>query len=410
MAISALTAPGWDELFHMIEEYLKAFAARQWPLQDDGSGSEAHLSIHGLFGAFPVPVDIVLFDTSGVKSPRKHEESATAIRYDFSKPHTSKISFHGIVPLANAEEHAEKIESVLGIPFQSLGPLKSLGFTFIWGSPLCTHIVPYDARSRVLDYSGELARHLSYSSQLTELFSPKIDYNAKYNLQPDPPMTDDELLQPDELNRAFVKMSDLKPETLAERHASIAEIQLIPQVPEGVRRTFDRAKRLYVYGHLEYDFFTVSLHYAHLALDAALHARWSSTLPASVLLTLQKKKKVEKQEPMVSPSHVRIRNFCKINDWRIAAVRIDGQLFPYTINMVIEELAAKGFLSKWQRKRIQEVDVEIRNSLTHLEFAPIHEPSPDALELAAQTINELFDSLPVPPKTAAHSEYDFRES
>jgi hypothetical protein len=398
MSSSPVPATGWDELFRTLDSYLKAFAAQQWPLQDDGSGSEVYLSIHGLYGAFPVPVDIVLLDASGVESQRKQGDYATAIRYDFSKPNTPNVRFHGIVPLPQADAHAEQIESLLGIPFDSLEALKDLRLTFIWGAPLCTHIVPYDARTQALEYCGELARQLSYSSQLSELFSPKIDYNAKYSLQPDLPMTDEELLQADELNRAFVRISDLKPETLADRHASIAGIHLIPQVPEGVRRTFNLAKWLYVYGHLKYGFFTVSLHYAHLALDAALHARWSATLPASVLLTLHKKKKVEKQETMLSPSHMKIRNFCKISGWRVALVQVDGRPFPFTVNMVIDELAAKGLLSKWQRRMIQEVDVEIRNSLTHLEFAPIHGPSAHDLELTAHTINGLFDSLPTPAK------------
>lgn len=401
MVSSPVTASGWDELFYTLDNYLKRFAVQYWPLQLDGSGSEVYLSLHRLYGAFPVAVDIVLLDTNGVDVPRQQERYATAIRYDFSKCNTLDFRFHGVVPLADVEAHAPKIKALLGLDHQSLEALKDLSLLFLWDIPLCTHIVPYDPRARILEYCGALARELSSSSELTHLFSPKIDYNAKYDLQPDPPLTDEQLLQPDKINSYFVKFSDLTPETLAERHASIAGIQLIPQVPEGVERTFHRAKRLYVYGHLEYDFFTVSLHYAHLALDAALHARWSATLPATVLLTLHKKKSVEKQETMTSPSHMRIRNFCKLSGWRVAAVQVNGQPFPHTVNMVIADLVSKSLLSKWQQKMIQEVDVEIRNSLTHLEFAPIHGPSAHALELAAETINGLFDSVPVlPPKAA----------
>jgi hypothetical protein len=396
MSFSFATGNEWNDLFITLGTYLKAFAAQQWPLLDDGSGSDAYVSLHRLYAAFPVPADILLFDTEGIDSPRKQERYATAIRYDFSKPNTPDFRFHGVVPLADAEAHGQKIKTLLGID-DPLESLKDLTLLFLWNLPLCTHLVPYDPRNRILDYCGDLARELSFSTELRQLFSPKIDYNAKYNLLPDSPLTDEQLLKPHELSALFVKISDGKPLTLVERHASVAAIQLIPQVPEGVRRTFDIAKRLYVYGHLEYGFFTVSLHYAHLALDAALHARWSATLPPSVSLTLLKKKKVEKQETMLSPSHMKIRNFCKISGWRVASVQVDGTSFPFTVNMVIEELAAKGFLSKWQRRMIQEVDVEIRNSLTHLEFAPIHTPSAHDLELAAGTINDLFDSLPIPP-------------
>jgi hypothetical protein len=400
MSSSPVPATEWDELFRTLDSYLKAFAAQQWPLLEDGSGSETYVSLHRLYGAFPVPVDILLLDAAGIDAPRKQERFATAIRYDFSKGNTPSVRFHGVVPLAEADAHAPKIKALLGLDQQSLEPLKDLTLLFLWDIPLCTHIVPYDARAHILDYCGDLARELGSSSELKDLFSPKIDYNAKYNLQPDLLLTDEQLLQPDKINSHFVKFSDLTPETLAERHASIAGIQLIPQVPEGVQRTFHRAKRLYVYGHLEYDFFTVSLHYAHLALDAALHARWSATLPSSVLLTLHKKSKVERQDIMSYPSHMKIRTFCKCNGWRVASARVDGQPFPFTVNMVIAELAAKGLLSKWQQRMIQEVDIEIRNSLTHLEFAPIHGPSSHALELAAHTINGLFDSLDVPDRTA----------
>jgi hypothetical protein len=399
MSSSPASGTEWHELFTTLGNYLNAFAAQQWPLLDDGSGSDVFVSLHRLYAAFPVPADILLLDAEGIDSPRKQERYAAAIRYDFSKPNTPDFRFHGVLPLAHAEAHAPKIKTLLGIG-DPLEPLKDLSLRFVWDLPLCTHVVPYDLRNRVLDYCGDFARELSFSRELRQLFSPKIDYNAKYNLLPDPPLTDEQILRPHELSSFFVKISDGKPLALAELHASVASIQLIPQVPEGVRRTFDLAKRLYIYGHLEYGFFTVSLHYAHLAIDAALHARWSATLPASVLLTLHKKKKVEKQETMLSPSHTKIRNFCKTYDWRVACVRVDGTPFPFTVSMVIEELAAKGFLSKWQQKMIQEVDVEIRNSLTHLEFAPIHMPSAHDLELAAETINELFDSLPIPRKAA----------
>jgi hypothetical protein len=394
---SAIVTTGWADVFHTLAKYLQTFAAQQWPLLEDGSGPEAYVSLHRLYSAFPVAVDILLFDPENIDSPRKRDRYATAIRYDFSKCNNTEMRFHGVIPLAKVDEHAPKIKELLGLERQSLEPLRDLSLVFLRKPPFCTHIVPYDPRTRILEYCGDLARDLSFSPELRQLFSPQIDYNEKYNLKPEYPLTEEQLLQQDEINRNFVKLSDLQPETLSERHASVATIQLIPQVPESLRRTFRCAKRLYVYGHLEYDFFTVSLHYAHLALDAALHARWSATLPASVLLTLNKKKKVVKQETMPSPSHVKINRFCKYHGWNPGSAHVNGQPFPYTVNMVIAELTAKGLLSKWQQKMIQEVDVQIRNSLTHLEFAPIHGPSPEALEMAAETINSLFDSVPIPP-------------
>jgi len=201
MFSSPVPATGWDELFRTLDSYLKTFAAQQWPLFEDGSGSETYVSLHRLYGAFPVPVDILLLDTDGIEAARKQERFATAIRYDFSRGSTPNVRFHGVVPLAEADAHAPKIKALLGLDQQSLEPLKDLSLLFLWDIPLCTHIVPYDARAHILDYCGDLATELSYSSELKDLFSPKIDYNAKYNLQPDPPLTDDQLLQPDKRNR-----------------------------------------------------------------------------------------------------------------------------------------------------------------------------------------------------------------
>jgi hypothetical protein len=112
-ALPAVTT-GWDELFATISKYLKAFAAQQWPLQDDGSGPDVLLSLHGLFGAFPVAADILLLDTSGIDSPRKQEQYATAIRYDFSKPKTADVRFHRVVAVADAGAHAQLIDDILG--------------------------------------------------------------------------------------------------------------------------------------------------------------------------------------------------------------------------------------------------------------------------------------------------------
>jgi hypothetical protein len=401
MRSSARPATGWKTLFLGVSDHLKELAAKQWPLELDGSGPDVHVSLHRLFNALPVPADILLLDTNDVDLPLKQGPFATAIRYDFSKPNKHGVRFHGIVPLAKADAHAQLIESALGIDTDALRPLKDLTLTYLWDAPRLTHVVPYDARTRVSDYASDLAGHISSPSQLSGMFFPRIDFNAKYNLSPDPPLKDEQLLTIDPLSACFVKTSHGGPETLSELHSSIAHIQLIPQVPEDVRRTFHRAKRLYVYGYLEYGFFTISNHYALTALDAALHARWSATLPASVSLTWKNEQtgKLE-QQTMAAPSHIKIRDFCKRAGWRVSAVRVHGKPFPYSGNLVIAELAERKIITNWQRKMIQEVDVEIRNSLAHVKSAPVDTLSPHLLELAAETINRLFDSLPVSAKPA----------
>jgi len=343
-----------------------------------------------------------MLDTSGIDTPQKQGPYATAFRYNFSQPNTPTVRFHGIIPLDKIEDHVQLVESTFGIGDQSLPFLKDLTLTYIWDIPCCTHLVPYDPRTKLSDYCGDLALHLSLHSELTELFSPRINYNAKYSLPSDSPLTTEQLLQIDSRNKSFVKFSDFESATLSDQHQEVAGIQLIPQVPEDIRRTFHLGRRLYVYGYLEYGFYTVSSHYAHLALDAALHARWSATLPPSVLLTWHDKKTGKlQQQTMVNPSHTKIHTFCKSAGWRESAVKVDGKPFPHTVKLVIDRLADTKVITSWQRKMIREVDVQIRNSLTHLEFAPIYAPSADDLERAAETINQLFDSLPIAASAAS---------
>jgi len=321
---------------------------------------------------------------------------ATAIRYDLSRPNTASANFHGTIPLADIGSHAQLVESVLEIEPELFDDLKRWPGMFGSGSSCVVHLVPYDARLRPSEYSEDLVENLTRHTDLAEVFSAKVDFNAKYNLNSDPLLTDEELCQIDELTACFVRLSDGKPASLSERHCSIADIQLIPQVPESVKRTFRRAKRLYVCGYFEYDFFTVSLHYALLALDAALHARWSTMLPPSVILSYHDKKAGQThQQKMDRPSHVNIKEFSKRTGWRVASLRVDGKPFPHAVKGVIAELIGHGLMTQWQRRMIEEVYVEIRNSLTHLEFAPVHTPSPNVLERVAYLINYLFDSVPL---------------
>jgi hypothetical protein len=69
----------------------------------------------------------------------------------------------------------------------------------------------------------------------------------------------------------------LRPEDAARfQAASIARATLVDDVPADVRDNFERAKRLHLYGVLEYDFFTVAADYALLVLEGALRIRFVS--------------------------------------------------------------------------------------------------------------------------------------
>jgi len=64
----------------------------------------------------------------------------------------------------------------------------------------------------------------------------------------------------------------------------VSTIDLLPQVPDSVRRTFSIAKNLFVLSLFVYEFGTVSIHYSGLVLESGIQNRWNLTMPMRVTL------------------------------------------------------------------------------------------------------------------------------
>jgi hypothetical protein len=50
---SPQTAADWEHFFRSVAERLKVLASKQGPLEADGSGSDAYVSMYRLFNAVP---------------------------------------------------------------------------------------------------------------------------------------------------------------------------------------------------------------------------------------------------------------------------------------------------------------------------------------------------------------------
>src|ERR1035441_8289075 len=88
------------------------------------------------------------------------------------------------------------------------------------------------------------------------------DFNKKYGLVAEPVLDDAAVLSPDSLSSMFVRVDTGLMASLNDVQTALAQILLIPQVPESVSSTFRIAKRLYLFGRFEYGFYTVSHRYA----------------------------------------------------------------------------------------------------------------------------------------------------
>lgn len=89
-----------------------------------------------------------------------------------------------------------------------------------------------------------------------------------------------ELQQPDERTLRFNPYGlggRLAPEDAARfQAATIGRAVLADDVPQDVRDNFERARKLHLYGVLEYEFFTAAADYALLVLEGALRVRFLS--------------------------------------------------------------------------------------------------------------------------------------
>jgi hypothetical protein len=227
----------------------------------------------------------------------------------------------------------------------------------------------------------------SQAEGLISRFRKEIDFNALYGLAKDPILPFEECTRIDPITAMFAKLSDGKPLSIEERQKDVCDIQLIPKVPEDVRVTLRRAKDAYIFGYFRYDFFTVAVHYASLALEAAIKARWSASLPKKVTVSCGSDK-VE----MHFPSHTKIFALCK-SRWGSRDVLVDGQRFPFSSKALLDWLEREKIVTKWERKCLR-IGLDMRNTLSHVEHQSSDIPSSGELRSVAGLVNKLFHSVP----------------
>ncbi|HYR88068.1 MAG TPA: hypothetical protein VE422_28575 [Terriglobia bacterium] len=222
-----------------------------------------------------------------------------------------------------------------------------------------------------------------YPQQFAKRFLKTLDFTKLYKLKPDPVKTDADLLERDSDHRYR-----LGPPTLTRLYEDTRGLILIPQVPESVRRTFGLAKQLHTYAYFEDYFYTVSAHYAYLAVEAGVHARWSESLPQNVTLQYR-----DDRYDVLSPVHQHIADIAHERRWKREKVLVNGQPFPYSTRLLLNWMVAERIIGKWIRRRL-EIAIHMRNAYSHLERAPVAWSCMADLHAASELINIMFHSLP----------------
>jgi len=361
------------------------------------------VALRNAFYAFPVPTDVLLIDSGKVQAvePRlyldiKQEEGPiwTLIAHHVGEAPGRGITFHGTRPLAELDAYCSLVKERFAFrdddgSLEIIRNLKSTGFRDYQSLDI-VDFIPFDIRERPETYAGYFAESLlmDNSEMLIPKFRKEIDHNAVYGLQTDPILSLEDWTKIDPTTAMFVNLMDGKPPTFQERQEAVCDIQLIPKVPRDIQLTFQRAKDIYVSGYFRYDFYTVAVHYAALAIEAAIKARWTASLPQNVTLACG-----GKTRDMAFPSQTKIFEFLMKEKWDRNKTLVEGKPFPASTEKLLDWLEREGIVTKWERGRLR-IGLNMRNALSHVEHSSTNIPSSNELRFAARSINTLFHSVP----------------
>lgn len=400
---SATEIAQWQETLLRVASCLRDGFKNVHPFEDDGEVSPTVIAFRDAFHAFPVSADVLLVDAGSVQSPGHyatiflppHSSTGpiwTLIAHHIDELPKREVNFHGKVALSEFDSYLPLLSERFGLDDRYLEDLTTLRFSgcrTLDGSEV-VHFVPYDIRERPEDYARYLTHELLTfcNDALIRRFEKKVDFNALYSLRPDPILSIGEWTRIDDRTSCFVTLESDEPPSFEERQAEVSGIQLIPKVPNDIHVTLRRAKDAYVCGYFRYDLFTVAVHYASLALEAAIKARWSASLPQSVVISCGKE-----TLQLQFPSHSKIANICGEKPWRGRNILVSGQRFPWSCRAILDWLEREKIVTKWERQCLT-VGLQMRNTLSHVEHPSTDTPSSETLWRTAMLINKLFHSLP----------------
>ncbi|MGE5894508.1 MAG: hypothetical protein ACM34I_10670 [bacterium] len=302
--------------------------------------------------ALPCPVSIIRLRVNTRKYSEAKNPVYHLITFDFSRCGLSAVTYYGERDLDELDAHAGAWKEFDLNP-QMLNELRTFRLGG-YGSPNQWNwvwIVPYD----ILKHPGLYVEDFLASFQITfrnkiiKEFGEKTDFSKKYWLPHDPILHLHELQKRDDIFNSFVrvdKYGDRSELTIEDEQESISGIQLIPHVPEKITNIFRTAKKLYIFGFFEHAFFNIALHYAFLAMEAALRLRHREL-------------------------------FGESGD----ANRLDE---------IIRQLVEKGTIPKGEAK-YYDARGEFRNALSYLAGTSLLTPIADTFERLAYQINVLYD-------------------
>lgn len=259
---------------------LKDEIGKRFDNKNDDQLSYRSLAFRDAVNSFPCPVDIAKLRVDRAKYFDAESEIYYLVKYDLSRFGDFSVVHHGEFDLENIQNHSELVKR-FDLNDQRIDDIKTLRLIYYddvehW---LWCWLVSKNALENLEKYSRDFLFffNFTFKDSIQDRFGKEIDYAIKYGLKNDSILSPSELLRIDNaVNSIFKPRKDEESHKLLEDlQCNISEIQLSPKVPENVKKVFNAAKRLYVFGYFEYYFFTISEHYAFLAVESALRNKFT---------------------------------------------------------------------------------------------------------------------------------------
>jgi hypothetical protein len=373
----------WLTFFDKVFDEVKKMVYKQNPVEEDGSGSPETLAIREAIESFPCQLRIAEIKIDVRKYSDISDEVCQIINYNLTRFGERSLEYYGVIDSRDKEKLKQTLIKYFNLNEKAFDDFykdfKHIG----WADDNLTFYTQFTVYNIKNNFERFVLDFYTYfiglvGDKLSEKFKKVIDYNRLFNLKPDPILPLEEFIKRNDIE-GFLHLSF---HDLQER---VCNFQLIPDVPEHVKRVFDNAKKLFIFGYLHYQFFTISQHYAYLALESGIRHRYNLSLGKKAKITNPKGESIE-----ISPSWMYIHIFCKMNrGWNSKRIKVNGEDFPYNNRRLLNWLLEKKIVTRWERKQY-DVGINMRNILSHLEFAPIHGPGSSAIKIIADRINRLF--------------------
>jgi hypothetical protein len=136
---------------------------------------------------------------------------------------------------------------------------------------------------------------------------------------------------------------------------------LLMVCPDEINQVMQRARLLYVHAYSEWEFFTISVHYAVLALEASVRAiydKWLGNENVEVTATVEEKPIIE----MISGPRENILKWA--NREKAFNVKVKGLPLPRNKQQLLEHTVRIGALSKWEKEKCNQL-LELRDTFSH---------------------------------------------